>query len=286
MQSLGTLPKMPTEYFLPLQGMANLRINWDKLHDMVIETGTREALEFAGLIPSSHMSKAFREELVSVYQEREGEAREPREVSAEIEALALRHYDANNCQLVADMVERLKPAPELKRNKEVLDDVLKAHRAGADAITMHPLVLLIETMAFPFVDKMIDALPNEKERRDLIEQIVAQKQVWADNPSLWTEEKKTKERNNVRSRLKKPAHDDVAATLAVILEVTRWTPMLEGAGEMVDHLGRFFYKRSQKEDPPPVDPVTGLPRLNRHKVAHGILGLVFGAILPAAGLNL
>lgn len=266
-EGIGALPNMSTQYFLPPLDMGNLRINWEK----ILDAGTRGALEVAGLMPSSHMSKAFRHEVLNAYVDREGENREPEQVSAEIESVALRHYDANNCQLVANIVERLKAAPEFDSAKQILDDVLTSHRAGAETITMLPLLLLIEPVAFPFVASFIDLVPNDQAWQELIDQIFAQKVAWAENP--WTEKRKKGEREHLRSlrtSLKDLSHADVAAALAIIHNDTRWTPKMEGAAEMVDMLGRFIYRNSQPGDPLPVDPITKLPRLNRHQAAHGI----------------
>ena len=106
-----------------------------------------DAFIFVDFIPSPSVDKDLVDRVTEAH-----ETGEPRE---RIESLILASFDADNSDSVACIVEKLLKMPEFSDRREVLNDVLAAHRAGLDAITTYPLVCMVEGVLISAIEPSV-----------------------------------------------------------------------------------------------------------------------------------
>lgn len=130
----------------------------DEIRGLFGDPRIRDAFTALELIPAPTMDEHLIDRVVAEY-----ENQTPHD---EIHQIVLDHYDEDDCNRVAHLVEELLCAPDLVDREAVLRDVLSAYRLGLDAITAYPLVAVIEgvliTALVPYVTEPKKDLKHNK----------------------------------------------------------------------------------------------------------------------------
>ncbi|MDP9474230.1 MAG: hypothetical protein M3R38_00745 [Actinomycetota bacterium] len=103
----------------------------------------REALTAADLVPAPSMDEGLVDEVV--------EAHEGGASPEELGELVLSWYDAHESTRLAAVVDSLCESPHFADREATLRQTLEAHRLGLDAVTVYPLVPMVEGVLFPYL---------------------------------------------------------------------------------------------------------------------------------------
>ncbi len=103
----------------------------------------KDAFAAAGFVPAPSMDPGLVEEVV--------EAHETGASPEELSRLVLDRYDADGAAELASVVDRLCESPHFAGREATLRQTLEAHRLGLDAVTVFPLVPMIEGVLAPYL---------------------------------------------------------------------------------------------------------------------------------------
>ena len=108
----------------------------------------KDAFAAAGLVPAPSMEPGLVEEVVEAHED----GASPEELSR----LVLDCYDADGAAKLASVVEGLCESPHFAGRETTLRQTLEAHRLGLDAVTVFPLVPMIEGVLEPYLRALTD----------------------------------------------------------------------------------------------------------------------------------
>lgn len=124
---------------------------------------TEAAFKHADLLPAPSMGAKLVEAVVEAYEE----GAEPEELCRKV----LGHYDADNAAALEGVVKRLCSSHHFAGRELILCQTLEAHRAGLNAITVYPLVPMIEGVLSPYLSDLTGEEVRSKKMAEALEQL-------------------------------------------------------------------------------------------------------------------
>ncbi len=138
-------PKVTAGLYASLLGLEVPKVVLPKVRIFPFERLKRVEAAFtsADLVPAPSMDRELVDGVV--------EAHERGAPPAEVARLVLDRYDEGGSAPLAALVERLCANPHFSGREETLRQTLEAHRMGLDAVTVFPLVPMIEGVLYPYL---------------------------------------------------------------------------------------------------------------------------------------